>query len=170
MYSNYLDFIENTFTKCFSEKGYAEEHPVKVTSRIDKTVDFVGSKISPLKHFVLDNSINESGHFLIQDCFRTQGLKKLKTVDSSKFGTCFRCMGTLSKPNISKTVFDTFDYFTNKNYLGINPKDLRIRICSEDSDLLMAVSQIDENILREINATNAHYRHKYGLVSRQAHI
>lgn len=163
MYNDYLNFIEDTFTKCFSQKGYIEERPVEVTSRIDKTVDFVGSKISPLKHYVLNDNISNKGHFLIQDCFRTQGLKKLKTIDPSRFGTCFRCMGTLTRPDIEKTVFDTFDYLTNKDYLGIMPENLRIRINSEDKDLLMAVSQIDKNIIKETNTHNAHYRHKYGL-------
>lgn len=47
--SKYLDFVEEKFKACFNEKGYVEEPAVNVTSKIDPTVDFIGSNISPLK-------------------------------------------------------------------------------------------------------------------------
>lgn len=48
--SKYLDFVEEKFKACFNEKGYVEEPAVNVTSKIDPTVDFIGSNISPLKN------------------------------------------------------------------------------------------------------------------------
>lgn len=45
--SEYLDFVEQKFKDCFSSKDYIEEQPVNITSQVDKTVDFIGSKISP---------------------------------------------------------------------------------------------------------------------------
>ncbi len=61
-YSDFLDSVEDGFLDCFGSKGYVKETPVKITSRVDKSVDFIGSKISVLKDKVLDYSINPSGH------------------------------------------------------------------------------------------------------------
>lgn len=37
------------------------ENPVLITSKIDKSVDFIGSKISTLKHYILENNIPDEG-------------------------------------------------------------------------------------------------------------
>ncbi|MEK7526699.1 MAG: hypothetical protein AAB546_04445, partial [Patescibacteria group bacterium] len=157
----YLDYVESAFDEHFSQKGYKREEPVAVSSRVDPTVDFVGSKISPLKHFVIEGNISEQGHYLIQDCFRTKGIKKLKTLEPSRFGSCFRTMGTLTNPDIEKVVFDTFDYLVNE--IGINPQDLLIKINIDDADLMAATSSVVGDIRREENAADAHYKHRYGL-------
>lgn len=157
----YLDYIENAFDGHFYQKGYQREEPVEVSSRVDPTIDFVGSKISPLKHFVISGNISEQGHYLIQDCFRTKGMKKLKTLEPSKFGSCFRIMGTLTKPDVEKVVFDTFDYLVNE--VGIKPQDLMIKINTDDEDLMAATRSAAGNIPRDENAVDAHYRHRYGL-------
>lgn len=59
--SEYLDFVEQKFKDCFSSKDYIEEQPVNITSQVDKTVDFIGSKISPLKKYVLTEDFGENG-------------------------------------------------------------------------------------------------------------
>lgn len=160
-YCEYLDYVESAFDKHFFQKGYKREEPVAVSSRVDPTVDFVGSKISALKRLVLSGNIAEQGHYLIQDCFRTKGMKKLKTVEPSKFGSCFRTMGTLTNPDIEKVVFDTFDYF--RNGIKIKPQDLLIKINTNDEDLMAVTGFIAGDIRREENAVDAHYRHRYGL-------
>ena len=55
--NEYLNFVENKFNECFSDKNYKKEEPVLITSQVDKTVDFIGSKISPLKHYLLEDDI-----------------------------------------------------------------------------------------------------------------
>lgn len=160
-YCEYLDYIENAFDEHFSQKGYKREEPVAVSSRVDPTVDFVGSKISALKHFVLSGNIAEQGHYLIQDCFRTKGMKKLKTIEPSKFGSCFRTMGILTNPDVGKVVFDTFDFLINR--IGIKPQDLLIKINTDDKDLIAVTNSVAGNIQREENAVDSHYQHKYGL-------
>lgn len=157
----YLDYVEGEFDGRFSQKGYRKEEPVEVSSRIDSTVDFVGSKISPLKRLVLNGNISDQGHYLIQDCFRTKGIKKLTTPESSRFCSCFRIMGTLTNPDVEKIVFDTFDYLVNG--IGINSQDLLIKINANDRDLIAATSSVAGNIRRAENATDAHYQHSYGL-------
>jgi len=160
-YTEYLDYVESLFDEHFSKNGYLREKPVAVSSRVDPTVDFVGSKISPLKHLVVNDIIAPQGHYLIQDCFRTKGMKKLKTLDPSKFGSCFRTMGTLTQPSIEKAIFDTFNYLING--IGIKPQDLLIKINPDDKDLVTATRQVVGNIRQQENATDANYRHRYGL-------
>jgi len=161
MYSERLDFIESSFNNAFSPKGYIKEWPVKVSSRIDPSVDFVGSKISPLKHLIINDNINPNGHYLIQDCLRTKQLQKLKTTEPSEFGSCFRTMGTLTPPHIERVVYDTFDYLTHS--LEIKPDDLRIRISTDDPELMLAVKSVAGNIKREEDSVEGTYSHKYGL-------
>lgn len=162
-YSDFLDCVEDGFLDCFGSKGYVKETPVKITSRVDKSVDFIGSKISVLKDKVLDYSINPSGHVLIQDCFRLHGRRNLQNTEWSKFGTCFRGMGTLSLPCMEEVVRDTFDYLTGSNYLAIKPEDLSIRISAKDADLLAAIKAVDKRVHREFDSKSSRYVHSYGL-------
>jgi len=161
IYCEYLNRIECGFDQHFSQRGYKKEEPVAVSSRIDPSVDLVGSKISALKRYVLNENIPPEGLYLIQDCFRTRGMKELKTVNPSKFGSCFRTMGTLTDPDINRVVFDTFDYLVNG--IGIKPRDLLIKINANDRDLIETTSSVAGNIRRQENATDAHYQHRYGL-------
>ncbi len=164
--NEYLDFIEGQFENCFLEKGYIQEPASKITSRVDPTVDFIGSKISPLKKYVLSDTIDESGHFSIQNSIKLKSLKNLRTLIASKFGSYYKSMGLLTKPDIERVVYDTFDYFTNPKYLGMPLEDIRIRISSQDEDLIKAIENVDKGILREVDSANANYTHKYGLGDR----
>ena len=49
------------------------------------------------------------------------------------------------------------------NVIGIKPQDLLIKINADDKDLIVVTNSVVGNICREENATDAHYRHKYGL-------
>lgn len=162
--SEYLDFVESKFSECFSKKGYFQEQPVEITSQIDPTIDFIGSKISPLKKYIINDNIPEQGIYLIQNSMKLRSLKYLKTEVPQKFGCYYKCMGTLTKPKLEEVVYDTFDYLTNPNYLNISPDDICIKICSMDKDLLKAIEHIDKTIKRDIDTVDLkHYRHKYGM-------
>lgn len=164
MISDYLDFVEGKFFECFDSKGYVMDKPVAITSQIDKTVDFIGSKISPLKHYVLDGNIPEQGVALIQNCMKLRAFKHLKDNIPQTFGSCYRGMGTITKYDLNKIVFDTFDYLTNNRYLGIKSEDIHIRINAEDSDLINSIEYIDSNIFREYNTESIeNYKHIYGM-------
>lgn len=164
MYSEYLDFVENKFETFFKENHYQKEEPVNITSQVDPTVDFVGSKISPLKHYVLEDSIGESGRFLIQNCMKLKSMKYLKTEIPQVFGSYYKCMGTLTEPKPEKMVADLFAFLTGKEYLGILPQDICIRINSADTDLVHAIAGVDPRIVRYVNTVEEkHYRHKYGM-------
>lgn len=162
--NEYLDFVENQWRDYFKKKGYIQEPSVKITSKIDDSVALIGSTTNPLKKYLVNNTIGKNGRFIIQNCMRTQGLKNLKKPAPQIFGSYFKCIGIMceySKENLDKVVFETFDYLTNK--LGIRTSDVRIRINSQDDDLVNSVKQIDSDILREVdNFSKNYYRHKYG--------
>ena len=164
--TNYLNFVESKFNQCFSNKKYYEEIPVDITSKIDATTDFIGSTISPLKKYVIENNIPKDGIFLIQNCMKSKSLKYLKDYTPQKFGCYFKCMGILTTTHLQKTVFDTFDYLIN--YIKIDPADMCIRICSQDKDLIEAIEYVDKDIKREVDTVDLkHYRHKYGMDDQQ---
>lgn len=161
--TEYLNFVEGQFEKCFKEKGYIQEPAVKITSRIDPSVDFIGSSVSTLKKYIFSDDIGKYGRFCIQNSIKLRSLKNLRTLVTNKFGSYYKNMGLLAKPNIEKVVFDAFDYLTNPKYLGLSSEDIHIRISSKDKDLMEAIKNVDKNIVREIDTENAKYTHKYGL-------
>ena len=164
--TEYLDFVELKFIQCFLKKGYFQEQPVAITSQVDPTIDFIGSKISPLKKYLISDNIPEQGICLIQNSMKLKSLHYLKTLIPQKFGCYYKCMGTLTKPKLQQVVYDTFDYLTNPDYLNIPLEDIHIKICSSDEDLLNAIQHVDKEIKREIDTVDLkHYRHKYGMDS-----
>lgn len=166
--NEYLNFVENKFNECFGTKNYKKEEPVLITSQVDKTVDFVGSKISPLKHYLLEDIIPKEGVYLIQNCMKLRALKYIKNNIQQTFGSCYRGMGTITEYNLDKIVFDTFDYLMNPKYLGIKPKDIRIRINSNDTDLMKSVEQINKSVVREVDTEcDENYKHIYGMDNQE---
>lgn len=162
--TQYLEFVETSFNDCFSKKGYIFERPVNITSQVDPTIDFIGSKISPLKKYILTNDIGNPGRYLIQNSMKLKSLQYIKTTTPQVFGCYYKCMGVLAEPNLEAVVFDTFDYLTNPMYLGMPFEDICIRIHSKDIDLMNAIENVDKGIRREIDTVAIkHYRHKYGM-------
>ena len=165
--TEYLDFIEDKFSECFSKKWYIEEKPVNITSQIDKTVDFVGSKISTLKKYIAKEDFGDIGRYLIQNSMKLKSLKDLKTNIPQIFGCYYKCMGVLTKPELERVVNDTFEYFTSPEYLNIPFEDICIKINSNDKDLMSAIAGIDSRIIREIDKSSIeHYTHTYGMENK----
>lgn len=162
--SEYLDFVEKKFKDCFSNKGYIEEPAVNVTSKIDPTVDFIGSNISPLKKYLESENYGEVGRYIVQECMKFKSFKYLQTNTPQKFGCYYRGMGIITKPDLEKTVKDTFDYLTDEKYLDISPENLCVKISATDEDLIKAIESINKKIIRLVDQSNIeHYRHKYGM-------
>jgi hypothetical protein len=161
--TQYLDFVEHQFEKCFHDNGFIKEAPVKITSGVDHTVHLVGSCISPLKKYVLSGTIGDAGRFLIQNCMRTRGIKNIMNTELTIYGCYFKNMGIVAEPDsLQKVVSSSFDYLLN--YLNLSHHDLRIRISSQDKDLLESIENVDNEVIREIDTMSEnYYRHKYGL-------
>jgi len=166
--NEYLNFVEKKFNECFTDKNYIKDQPVFITSKVDKTVDFIGSKISPLKHYIEEYNIPKEGVALIQNCMKLRALKHLKDYIPQTFGSCYRGMGTVTRYDLEKIVNDTFDYLLNDKYLGIDPNDICIRINSLDKDLINSIEQVDYRVKREFDTeTEESYKHIYGLDKQQ---
>ena len=164
-YSEYLNFIESQFEKCFASKRYFREHPIKITSRVDDSVVFIGSTTSPLKKYLFGDGIGSHGRFLIQNCIKTYSLQNLMNTNSVVFGSYFKEMGVMSEATIEDVAFDTFDYLIN--YLGISIGDIRVEISLNDPDLLKAVNNIDKKINVKVAPHDSkRHRHTYGYNSR----
>ena len=162
--TEYLDFVEDKFSECFSKKWYIEEFPVNITSQIDKSIDFVWSKISPLKKYIINEDFGIIGRYLIQNSMKLRSLKLLKTDIPQVFWCYYKCMGILAKPQLEKVVNDTFEYFTSPEYLNLPFEDICIKINSKDQDLMSAIVGIDKRIVRETDELDIkHYTHKYGM-------
>ena len=151
--SEYLDFVEKKFKDCFSNKGYIEEPAVNVTSKIDPTVDFIGSNISPLKKYLESENYGEVGRYIVQECMKFKSFKYLQTNIPQKFGCYYRGMGIIAKPDLEKTVKDTFDYLTDEKYLDISPENLCVKISATDEDLIKVGIQIKERVKRQFGFT-----------------
>lgn len=164
--SDYLDFAEQMFIKCFRSKGYIEENAVNITSQVDRSVDFIGSKISTLKHYVIEEDFGEIGRFIIQNSMKLKALKSIRVAEPQKFGSYYKCMGLVAKPEIERVVYDTFDYFAN--FLCIPFEDMCIKICSLDYDLMSAIKVVDSRVNIEVDKNSIeHYRHRYGMDKEQ---
>lgn len=162
--SEYLDFVEGKFKTCFSERGYIEEPSVDVTSKIDPTVDFVGSNISPLKKYLDTEDYGDIGRYIVQECMKFKSFKYLKTDIPQKFGCYYRGMGIIAKPELERVVKDTFDYLTDEKYLNIPLEDLCIKVSSMDEDLIEVTESVNDKIIRIIDQCGVeHYRHRYGM-------
>lgn len=162
--SEYLDFVEGKFKTCFSERGYIEEPSVDVTSKIDPTVDFIGSNISPLKKYLDTEDYGDIGRYIVQECMKFKSFKYLKTDIPQKFGCYYRGMGIIAKPELERVVKDTFDYLTDEKYLNIPLEDLCIKVSSMDEDLIEVTESVNDKIIRIIDQSGVeHYRHRYGM-------
>lgn len=162
--SEYLDFIERKFKTCFRQKGYIEEPSVNVTSKIDPTVDFIGSNISPLKKYLDTEDYGDVGRYIVQECMKFKSFKYLQTEIPQKFGCYYRGMGIITQPELKRVVKDTFDYLTDERYLNIPFEDLIVKISYKDEDLIKSTEIVDSKITRIIDQFNVeHYRHRYGM-------
>lgn len=151
------------FKKYYLGLGYQEEDPVPISSGVDPTVRFVGSHISVLKPHLVTGGIPQPGIFLVQNCIRTQNLKRL--YDDSYFprwGSFFPSLGTISPPDgLDRVVSEAIGLLTEVFNID---KDLIVaRVTKEDKDLFASASKAFEPNKLEIDTMPiSYYRHKLG--------
>lgn len=160
----HLELLISDFKNYYTSLGYQEEPPVLITSGIDPTVRFVGSHISVLKPYLIENSIPGKGIFISQNCIRTRNADSLLDDDySPKLASFFNSLGVLAQPErlpeVCKEVFD----FLNSN-LGIPSENILIRINSADADLMSACKSCSDKVNIEPDSRESdYYRHKLGM-------
>jgi len=152
------------FKDYFSNKNYSEIDPVKISSGVDKSVRFIGSHVSPMKPYFLNDDIPENGLMMSQPCLRTRNQAKLfDDTYIPKWGSYFESMGVLVKPEQKQKLFyESLDYLLNT--VKIPPEKLVLRINNNDEDLYEMVQEFKDKIDIEENAMpEKYYQHKIGV-------
>ncbi len=160
----YIERLVLLFKSHFNSLGYTEEPPLLVTSGIDPTVRFIGSHISVLKPYLLEDRIPEEGLYIKQDCLRTRNTNKLFDDEyNPNWGSYFPSIGALNNPDqLEQSCSNAFSFL--QKALGVSNKDLLIRIHSSDNDLLDACEKTVATISKEVDTKPlSFYRHKIGV-------
>jgi len=157
------DNLIKKFKKHFLSQGYIEHSPLLISSGIDKSVRLIGSHTSVLKPYFIEGRIPEQGIFMSQNCIRTRNLKQVYDDTPLKWGSYFTSLGALSNPKkLDSLCYDTFNFLSNK--LEINKNLIKIRVNSQDKDLIKICSDyFEENNLELSTQPLQYYQHKYGL-------
>lgn len=153
------------FREYFLDNGYSETPPVKITSGVDETVRFVGSHISPMKEYFLNENIPEDGMIMSQPCVRTRNYPKL--LDDTfvpAWGSYFKSLGVLVRPEKIEELCDqSIEYLLS--VVKIPRENLTLRVNKEDTDLYNLADKYrsldigyDDSSMPE-----KYYRHKLGV-------
>lgn len=160
----HVESLVNNFKEYYSSLGYKEEPPVLISSGIDPTVRFIGSHISVLKPYLIENRVPSPGLFMRQDCIRTRNVDKLLDDNySPNWGSYFPSIGAITPPErLDDACNETFDFFEKR--LGVLPENILIRINSKDADLMNACKRHYSDANLEIDSRKLdYYRHKLGM-------
>ena len=161
----YTEKMVKDFKTFFLKNNYSETEPVPITSGIDSTVRFVGSHISPMKEYFLDDKIPDNGLIMSQPCIRTRNQPKL--FDDSfipEWGSFFKSLGVLVKPEKAKELCtQSLEYLLN--VVKIPPENLVLRINRNDSDLTSLALEFSNLGIGYDNTSmpEQYYRHKFGV-------
>lgn len=162
MAKKHVETLINNFRSYYSKLGYEEEPSVLISSGIDPTVRFIGSHISVLKPYLINDSVPSPGIYMHQNCIRTRNVKYLLEDDYfSSWGSYFPSIGVLfPSEKLNESLKNFFHFLVDE--LKISPQNILIRINSKDSDLLDACEYC--GFLTEIDSKNPeYYQHKIGL-------
>jgi len=152
------------FLDYFQARGCTEHEPVKISSGIDPTVRFIGSHISVLKPYFMNDTIPSGGYVMSQPCVRTRNLKSYEDdLFYPNWGSYFPSLGILTKPDrLEEIVKQTYDFIQDQ--WNINPYDVKIRINSQDSDLMDIAQNMFSPEMFEVDTKPLkYYRHKLGI-------
>lgn len=163
--SEYTEQMIQDFKEYFSSVGYLELPPVKITSGVDETVRFIGSHVSPMKEYFLNDKIPNEGLMMSQPCIRTRNQPKL--FDDNfipAWGSYFKSMGALVKPEQIETLCNqSVEYLLN--IANIPAKNLVLRINAVDGDLYSLAKKFTSLGIGYDDSTmpEKYYRHKLGI-------
>lgn len=159
-----VDTLTHDFKEHYQTLGYEEVPSVPISSGIDPTVRFIGSHISVLKPYFMEDKLPTPGVFMQQDCIRTRNVDKLLDDEfRSNYGSFFSSLGVVARPErLNEACAETFSFLEDK--LGIPKDDILIRINSGDTDLMKACKDhfTDEKIEKD-SRNSEYYRHKLGI-------
>lgn len=162
--AEYVESVKDDFKNFYTSLGYSEQQPALISSGIDPTVRFIGSHISVLKPYIVEQTIPTPGYFINQDCVRTQNVNNLFNDDvASRWGSSFASLGAISpEVRLNEVCHEAFRFLEDTQ--GIKKEDIRIRVSSQDQDLMSACTDhfSPDNI--EVDTQQPpYYRHKIGV-------
>ncbi len=159
-----VESLERDFKDFYSSRGYSEHEPVLISSGADPSVRFIGSHISVFKPYLLTDTVPTPGYFIVQDCVRTQNMKRIFDDEySPRWGSFFTSLGTISPASRLDEVCDESLHFL-KEKINIENNDIRVRVNSKDEDLLKASRNVfPEDSLEIDTQQDSYYRHKIGI-------
>lgn len=151
------------FRRHYAALGYNEQAPAPLVSTVDPTVRFIGSTISVLKSFILDDSIPGPGVFLIQPSLRTRNLERLLDEKAATTSPSFFVhLGTLSPPDfLEQAAFDGWKFFME--HCAARGAHAVMRISSQDRDLLAVARHLPGAEIEVDGEPDQHYRHQFGM-------
>ena len=152
------------FLQYFQDAGCIKHEPVKISSGIDPSVRLIGSHISVLKPYFMNETIPDGGYVMSQPCIRT---RNLKNYDNDNFypnwGSYFPSLGILTKPACLEDITRNTYTFIQDEWC-VDPNDMKIRISAEDKDLIALAHSIFKPEMLEIDTMpSKYYRHKLGI-------
>ena len=152
------------FLTYFQDRSCIKHDPVKISSGIDPSVRFIGSHISVLKPYFLNDSIPAGGYVMSQPCIRTRNLKNYENDDFyPNWGSYFPSLGILTKPERLEDITKQTYSFIQEQW-NIDPHDIKIRISARDADLMDLAHSMFKSEMFEIDTMQPkYYRHKLGI-------
>jgi len=159
-----LEFVRESYVEFFLRNGFSRHTSVDIIAKeTDPSVFFIGSTISPLKHFYLDNEIPQNGVVIAQPCIRTHNMKNLYTDNPNKGNTFFNLIGGLAEGNKFKDVCAiSLKYFNEE--LKIPRDRIFARASSLDDDLIENLKTLYKCPELEIDGRkSSYYRWRYGI-------
>lgn len=156
-----LNSIIGKFSDFFEKKGVKKEKQIKITSRIDPSVKFIGSHISVFKQYLIEKRIPQLGIFMVQNCLRTQNLEKIYDDEYvPHWASYFPSLGVLYPINLKEKLFD--DIFEFFKIIGVS-QDFKINISSADKDLIeLCKPKYAQNLMIDSQKLS-YYRHTIGI-------
>lgn len=162
--AEYVESIKNDFKNFYASLGYKEQQSVPISSGIDPTVRFIGSHISVLKPYIIEQTIPTPGCFINQNCIRTQNVNNLFNDDvASRWGSSFASLGAISpEVRLNEVCHEAFRFL--EDIQGIKKEDIRIRVSSQDQDLMSACTgHFSPDNIEVDTHQPPYYRHKIGV-------
>jgi hypothetical protein len=152
------------FQSHYANNGYLTKEAVPVSSKVDPSVRLIGSHISVFKPELISRTVPKQGEFIVQDCIRTKNLRGLfDDTYVPGWGSSFTSLGALVPENgLDKATEDQVRFFTET--LGISIENIRMRVSSEDTDLLESCQRhLPEKTLEVDTKDPNYYRHVIGI-------
>ena len=152
------------FLNYFQKRSYIKHEAVKISSGIDPSVRFIGSHISVLKPYFMNETIPEGGYVMSQPCVRTRNLKNYANDDFyPNWGSYFPSLGILTRPErLEEIANQTYEFIQDQ--WNIAPENIKIRISAQDEDLMALAHSMFSSDMFEIDTMpTKYYRHKLGI-------